>query len=51
MTLTAMFTICDSCVYALCLCGIGPENCVAYVMKTSCGAKMEGGAGDAGEEM
>lgn len=49
MTLTEMFTICDSCVYAPCLCGNDPENCVAYVMRTSftpycshCGAKMEG---------
>ena len=35
MTLTEMFTICDSCVYAPCLCGNEPENCVAYVMRTS----------------
>lgn len=35
MTLTKMFTICDSCVYAPCLCGNDPENCVAYVMRTS----------------
>ena len=34
-TLTEMFTICDSCVYAPCLCGNDPENCVAYVMRTS----------------
>lgn len=33
MTLTEMFTICDSCAYAPCLCGNDPENCVAYVMK------------------
>ncbi len=26
---------CDSCVYAPCLCGNDPENCVAYVMRTS----------------
>lgn len=44
MTLTEMFTICDSCVYAPCLCGNDPENCVAYVMRTSCGSKMDGGA-------
>ena len=31
MTLTEMFTICDSCVYAPCICGNDPENCVAYV--------------------
>lgn len=35
MTLTEMFTICDSCVYTPCLCGNDPENCVAYVMRTS----------------
>ena len=35
MTLNEMFTICDSCVYAPCLCGNDPENCVAYVMRTS----------------
>ena len=31
MTLTDMFTICDSCVYAPCLCGNEPENCISYV--------------------
>lgn len=35
MTLTEMFTMCDSCVYAPCLCGNDPENCVAYVTRTS----------------
>ncbi len=35
MTLIEMFTICDSCAYAPCLCGNDPENCVAYVMRTS----------------
>lgn len=35
MTLTEMFTICDSCVYSPCLCGNDPENCVVYVMRTS----------------
>lgn len=35
MTLTEMITICDSCVYAPCLCGNAPENCVAYVMNNS----------------
>lgn len=35
MTLTEMFTICDSCVYTPCLCGNDPENCVAYAMRTS----------------
>ena len=43
MTLTEMFTICDSCVYAPCLCGNDPENCVSYVMRISCGTKMDGG--------
>lgn len=57
MKLTEIFTICDSCVYALCLCGNDPKNCVAYVTRTpftpyprqcgpNCGAKMDGG-GDA----
>ena len=41
MTLTEMFTICDSCVYAPCLCGNDPENCVAYVMRTSFVAQIE----------
>lgn len=31
MKLTDMFNICDTCVYAPCLCGNEPENCVAYV--------------------
>nr|DAO23098.1 MAG TPA: hypothetical protein [Caudoviricetes sp.] len=35
MTITEMFAICDSCVYAPCLCGNDPENCVAHVMRTS----------------
>ena len=33
MTLTEMFTICESCVYAPCLCGNDPENCVTSVTK------------------
>lgn len=41
MTLTEMFTICDSCVYAPCLCGQEPEICAAYVERS--GAKMDGG--------
>ena len=51
MTLTDMFTICDSCVYAPCICGNDPENCVAYVMRTSftpyprqCGPNRSAGA-------
>lgn len=35
MTLTDMFTICDSCVYAPCICGNDPDNCVAYIMNNS----------------
>lgn len=35
MTLTEMFTICESCAYAPCLCGNDPENCAAYVMRNS----------------
>ena len=49
MTLTEMFTICDSCVYAPCLCGNDPENCVAYVMRISDngshGERKDGGDG------
>lgn len=30
MTLTEMFTLCDSCVYAPCICGNDPDNCVGY---------------------
>lgn len=41
MTLTEMFSICDSCVYALCLCGNDPENCVAYVAKKNEGRDAE----------
>ena len=33
MELTEMFTICEACVYAPCICGNEPENCVAYVQK------------------
>lgn len=49
MTLTEMFTICDSCVYAPCFCGNDPENCVTYVMRTSDngshGKRKDGGDG------
>ena len=38
MKLTERFNICDICVYAPCLCGQEPENCVAYVEQS--GAKM-----------
>ena len=31
MKLTEIFNICDTCVYAPCLCGNEPENCVAYL--------------------
>lgn len=30
MTLTEMFNICDTCIYASCFCGNEPENCIAY---------------------
>lgn len=35
MTLTEMANICDSCVYAPCLCGNEPDNCVLYVGRHS----------------
>ena len=35
MTLTEMFNICDSCVYAPCFCGNEPENCVAYLQRNN----------------
>lgn len=51
MTLTEMFTLCDLCVYAPCICGNDPDNCVAYVMHNSfitypcpCGPNHLGGA-------
>lgn len=31
MRLTEIFNICDTCVYAPCLCANEPENCVAYI--------------------
>ena len=31
MKLTEMFNICGTCVYAPCLCGNEPENCVSYL--------------------
>lgn len=42
MQLTEMFNICETCVYAPCLCGNEPENCIAYVQKN-------GGADDAAD--
>lgn len=39
MTLAEMFNICDTCVYAPCLCGNEPENCVDYIQRN--GAKMD----------
>lgn len=33
MQLTEMFNICETCVYAPCICGNEPENCIAYVQK------------------
>ena len=44
MTLTEMFTLCDSCVYAPCICGNDPDNCVAYVMRTY--TKVQDGGDD-----
>lgn len=35
MTLTEMFNICDSCVYAPCFCGNEPENYVAYLQSNN----------------
>ena len=41
MTLTEILNICDTCVYAQCICGNEPENCVAYAERNV--AKMNGG--------
>ena len=41
MKLTEMFNICDTCVYAPCLCGHEPESCVDHVERS--GAKVDGG--------
>ena len=43
MTLTEMANICDSCVYALCLCGNEPENCISYVERHD-SKNLKGGA-------
>lgn len=53
MTLTEMFNICETCVYAPCLCGNDPKNCVAYVMRremetVKCAQGHEGGESDNG---
>lgn len=40
MKLTEIFNICNTCVYAPCLCGNEPENCVAYVERI--GYNMDG---------
>lgn len=42
MRLTEIFNICDTCVYAPCLCDNEPENCVAYIERI--GYNMDGGA-------
>nr|DAH94326.1 MAG TPA: hypothetical protein [Caudoviricetes sp.] len=34
MTLTEIFNICDTCVYAPCFCGNEPENCGAYLQRS-----------------
>lgn len=39
MELTDIFNICDTCIYAPCLCGNEPENCAAYAVKN--GGKNE----------
>nr|DAE15075.1 MAG TPA: hypothetical protein [Siphoviridae sp. cty3u30] len=39
MDLQDMFCICDQCVFAPCLCGNEPENCVAYVQRN--GGRMD----------
>ena len=44
MALTDMFTICDTCVYAPCICGNDPDNCVLYVMKAH--IKVQDGGDD-----
>ena len=41
MRLTEIFNICDTCVYAPCICGNEPEICVAYVERN--GVKVDGG--------
>lgn len=33
MTLTDIFNICETCVYAPCFCGNEPENCIMYAQK------------------
>lgn len=35
MTLTEIFSICNSCVYAPCFCGNESENCVAYLQSNT----------------
>jgi hypothetical protein len=40
MTLTEMANICETCVYAPCVCGNEPENCIVYVAKN--GGKDDG---------
>lgn len=42
MTLMEMFNLCDTCIYAPCLCGNEPENCIEYIMCH--GVNMNGGA-------
>lgn len=43
MTLAEMFNLCDTCIYAPCLCGNEPENCIEYIMRH--GVNMNGGTG------
>lgn len=39
--LTEMFNICDYCVYAPCLCGDDPENCVSYIQRNGVAINKE----------
>ena len=42
MTLAERVNLCDTCIYAPCLCGNEPENCIEYIMRH--GVNMNGGA-------
>ena len=33
LSLTELFNFCDYCVYAPCVCGNDPENCISYVQR------------------
>lgn len=34
--LTEFANLCDSCVYAPCICGNDPDNCASYIQKHGC---------------